>query len=43
VRVERVPVPPDGNVSAAAVTVEPEGGSSQPTTPILLVGPLKRS
>jgi anti-sigma-K factor RskA len=43
VRVEKIPVPPDGNVSAAAVTVEPEAGSSQPTTPILMVGPLKRS
>jgi anti-sigma-K factor RskA len=30
-------------VSAAAVTVEPESGSAQPTSPILLVGPLKRS
>ena len=42
-RVERVAVPPDGDVSAAAVTVEPEGGSAQPTSPILLVGPLKKS
>jgi anti-sigma-K factor RskA len=43
VKVEQIPVPPDGEVSAAAVTVEPESGSSQPTSPILLVGPLKRS
>ena len=41
--VERIPVPADGEVSAAAVTVEPESGSTQPTSPILLVGPLKRS
>ena len=43
VRVESIPVPADGDVSAAAVTVEPEAGSAQPTSPILLVGPLKRS
>ncbi len=43
VKVEQIPVPADGEVSAAAVTVEPESGSAQPTTPILLVGPLKRS
>jgi anti-sigma-K factor RskA len=43
VRVEQIPVPADGEVSAAAVTVEPESGSTQPTSPILLVGPLKRS
>jgi anti-sigma-K factor RskA len=43
VSVERIPVPADGEVSAAAVTVEPESGSAQPTSPILLVGPLKRS
>lgn len=42
-RVERVPVPTDGKVSAAAITVEPAGGSPQPTSPILLVGPLQRS
>jgi anti-sigma-K factor RskA len=42
-RVEQIPVPADGEVSAAAVTVEPESGSAQPTSPILLVGPLKRS
>ena len=29
--------------TAAALTVEPESGSPQPTSPIRLVGPLKRS
>ena len=43
VSVEQIPVPADGEVSAAAVTVEPESGSTQPTSPILLVGPLERS
>jgi anti-sigma-K factor RskA len=43
VKLEQIPVPVDGEVSAAAVTVEPESGSTQPTSPILLVGPLKRS
>ncbi len=43
VRVEQIPVPAEGEVSAAAVTVEPESGSTQPTSPILLVGPLKHS
>jgi anti-sigma-K factor RskA len=43
VKVEQIPVPADGEVSAAAVTVEPESGSTQPTSPILLVGPLERS
>ncbi len=43
VSVEQIPVPAEGVVSAAAVTVEPESGSTQPTSPILLVGPLKRS
>jgi anti-sigma-K factor RskA len=43
VKVERIQVPTGGAVSAAAVTVEPAGGSSQPTSPILLVGALKRS
>jgi anti-sigma-K factor RskA len=42
-RVERVPVPSDGKVSAAAITVEPAGGSPQPTSPILLLGPLQKS
>jgi anti-sigma-K factor RskA len=43
VLVERIEVPADGDVSAAALTVEPESGSPQPTSPIRLVGPLKRS
>ncbi len=43
VKVEQIPVPPDGEISAAAVTVEPESGSAQPTTPIRLVGTLERS
>lgn len=43
VRLEQVAVPEDGTVSAAAVTVEPEAGSAQPTSAILLVGELRRS
>ena len=43
VKVEQIPVPSDGEISAAAVTVEPESGSPQPTTPIRLVGTLERS
>jgi anti-sigma-K factor RskA len=43
VKVESIPVPADGEVSAAAVTVEPEAGSAQPTTPIRLLGKLERS
>jgi anti-sigma-K factor RskA len=38
-----VPVPGDGPISAAAVTVEPEAGSPQPTSPILLAGTLPKS
>jgi anti-sigma-K factor RskA len=41
--IERIPVPDGGAISAAAVTVEPEAGSTQPTSPIVMVGPLKRS
>jgi hypothetical protein len=41
-KVEHIPVP-DGAVSAAAVTVEPEGGSAQPTSPIVMVGSLQKS
>ena len=41
--VEGIKVPADGEVTAAALTVEPEAGSPQPTSPIRLVGPLKRS
>ena len=43
VKVEGVRVPTDGALSAAAVTVEPEAGSAQPTTPIVLVGALQKS
>jgi anti-sigma-K factor RskA len=43
VSIERVPVPRGGALSAAAVTVEPEAGSAQPTSPIVLVGPLQKS
>jgi len=42
-QVEHVAVPEGGALSAAAITVEPEAGSPQPTSPIVLVGPLKRS
>jgi anti-sigma-K factor RskA len=42
-KVEHVEVPEGGALSAAAVTVEPEGGSAQPTSPIIMVGQLKRS
>lgn len=41
--VPQVAVPTEGQLSAAAVTEEPEGGSPQPTTPILLVGTLPKS
>ncbi len=41
--VKGVSVPTDGELSAAAVTEEPVGGSQQPTTPILLVGQLPKS
>jgi anti-sigma-K factor RskA len=42
-KVEQIPVPSDGSVSAAAVTIEPEAGSLQPTSPIVMVGTLQRS
>jgi anti-sigma-K factor RskA len=42
-RVERIPVPQGGSLTAAAVTVEPEGGSQQPTLPIVMVGMLTKS
>jgi anti-sigma-K factor RskA len=42
-KVEQIPVPDDGPLSAAAITVEPESGSSQPTSPIVLVGSLRKS
>jgi anti-sigma-K factor RskA len=43
VLVEGIEVPADGEITAAALTVEPESGSPQPTSPIRMVGPLKRS
>jgi anti-sigma-K factor RskA len=39
-KVEQIQVPAGGALSAAAVTVEPAGGSPQPTSPILLVAAL---
>lgn len=41
-KLDRVAVPTDGVLSAAAVTEEPTGGSPQPTSPIYLVGSLER-
>ena len=41
--VGRIPVPSDGTVSAAAITIEPESGSAQPTSPIVMVGTLQKS
>ena len=41
--VKGVSVPADGELSAAAVTEEPDGGSQQPTSPVLLVGALPKS
>ncbi|HZM26880.1 MAG TPA: anti-sigma factor [Gemmatimonadales bacterium] len=41
--VSGVTVPTGGEISAAAVTEEPTGGSQQPTTPILLVGTAPKS
>jgi anti-sigma-K factor RskA len=38
-----VPLPAEGSITAAAVTVEPASGSPQPTSPILLVGTLPKS
>jgi anti-sigma-K factor RskA len=43
VLVQQIEVPSDGEVTAAALTVEPESGSPQPTSPIRMVGELKRS
>jgi anti-sigma-K factor RskA len=43
VRVEKIPVPGGGALSAAAVTVEPVGGSQQPTSTPILVGALQKS
>ena len=42
-RVEKIPVPAGGALSAAAITVEPEGGSQQPTSTPILVGALQKS
>ena len=42
-KVEQIPVPEGGTLSAAAITVEPEGGSAQPTSPIVMVGSLQKS
>jgi hypothetical protein len=42
-QVEQILVPSDGTVSAAAITVEPEAGSAQPTSPIVMVGTLQKS
>ena len=41
--VQPIEVPPDGDISAAAVTIEPESGSQQPTMPIVMVGSLRKS
>jgi anti-sigma-K factor RskA len=41
--IERVTVPSEGKISAAAITIEPIGGSAQPTSPIVLLGPLQKS
>jgi anti-sigma-K factor RskA len=43
VLVEGIEVPAEGDVSAAALTVEPESGSPQPTSPIRMLGQLKRA
>ena len=41
--VSGVKVPSGGKISAAAITVEPSSGSPQPTSPIVLSGPLQKS
>jgi anti-sigma-K factor RskA len=38
--IPHIPVPTGGTITAAAITEEPQGGSPQPTTPVLLVGSL---
>lgn len=43
VKIEPLDVPSDGDISAAAITIEPEAGSQQPTMPIVMVGSLKKS
>ncbi len=42
-RIGALEVPSGGDISAAAVTIEPEAGSQQPTMPIVMVGSLKKS
>ncbi|MGH7499269.1 MAG: anti-sigma factor domain-containing protein, partial [Gemmatimonadales bacterium] len=42
-KVEKIPVPGGGAVSAAAITVEPAGGSPAPTSTPVLVGTLQKS
>jgi anti-sigma-K factor RskA len=42
-RIGALEVPSGGDISAAAVTIEPESGSQQPTMPIVMVGSLKKS
>ena len=42
-KVEKIPVPGGGAVSAAAITVEPAGGSPAPTSTPVLVGALQKS
>jgi anti-sigma-K factor RskA len=42
-RIRVVEVPAGGDISAAAVTIEPDSGSQQPTMPIVMVGSLKKS
>ncbi|MFL5514056.1 MAG: anti-sigma factor domain-containing protein [Gemmatimonadales bacterium] len=38
--VSGIKVPSGGKISAAAITVEPSSGSAQPTSPIILSGPI---
>lgn len=42
-RVEKIPVPQGEGVSAAAITVEPAGGSQAPTSTPVLLGALQQS
>lgn len=41
--VEKIPVPEGGALSAAAVTIEPAGGSQQPTTSPIMVAAFQKS
>lgn len=36
--VENIPVPPGGGITNAALTIEPAGGSQQPTSPVMMIG-----